>query len=416
MKVGFVGLGKLGLPCAVSTSLTSGNEVMGYDVNPRRMTTQPQDYREAGPAGEGDFNDWLKDSPIKFGSLQEVCDHAEIIFLAVQTPHQPAYEGVTRIPPTRADFDYTWLKGAVKDTVACITKPTVLAVISTCLPGTMEREIRPLLSEHTSLVYNPFFIAMGTTMRDFLDPEFILLGVDDPEAAQLVERFYATVTTAPVCRMSVESAELTKVCYNTYISAKIAVANTIMEICDAIPKADCDEVVDALSMGHRRIISPAYMRGGMGDGGGCHPRDNIAMSWLARELGLSFDLFDSIMMCREKQAEWLAHLCLKGHVGTGLPVIILGYAFKPGTDLTVGSPAELVASLIRETGTVNPILIDAHVEPGMKLPPYPAVILVGCKHPEYADMNFFPGSIVIDPFRMVKSQLGVNVVRLGEKQ
>ncbi len=414
MNIGFVGLGKLGLPCAVSAS-SCGHDVMGYDIDASRMSHNPQPYQEAGPNGSGDFNDWLAKSAVMFGTLEEVCKHADIIFLAVQTPHQPQYEGVTRIPFERADFDYSWLKQAVVDVVRHVSTPTVLAIISTCLPGTMTREISPLLSEYTKLVYNPFFIAMGTTMRDYLEPEFVLLGANDPWAATTVENFYRTIGSASVRRMSIESAELTKVCYNTWISAKIALANTVMEICEAIPGADCDEVSEALKSAHRRIVSPAYMSGGMGDGGGCHPRDNIAMSWLAGELNLSFDIFDSVMSCREEQANWLADIVVDNSKGLDLPVIILGYAFKPHTNLTVGSPAELVAMFIREQG-INPILIDEHVDPDTHLPDTPAVILLGCRHPEYATMQFPEGCVVIDPFRMIEDSQAHTVLRLGEKK
>jgi UDPglucose 6-dehydrogenase len=142
---------------------------------------------------------------------------------------------------------------------------------------------------------------------------------------------------------TIKTAELTKVAYNTFIGLKIAFGNTMMEICEKTG-ADVDDLVDALSLATERVISPAYLRGGMGDGGGCHPRDNIALSWLARELGLSYDLFEALMICRERQTEWLADLIPAGEVE------IQGKAYKPGTNLTVGSPALLMASMLTERG------------------------------------------------------------------
>jgi UDPglucose 6-dehydrogenase len=143
---------------------------------------------------------------------------------------------------------------------------------------------------------------------------------------------------------TIRTAELTKVAYNTFIGLKIAFANTMMELCEKTG-ADVDDLVDALCLGTKRILSPAYMRGGMGDGGGCHPRDNIALSWLAREHSLSYDLFEALMLCREQQTAWLAtHVheeWLKGR-----EVEILGKAYKPGTALTVGSPALLLANIL----------------------------------------------------------------------
>ena len=131
--------------------------------------------------------------------------------------------------------------------------------------------------------------------------------------------------------------------YNTFIGMKIAFANTMMEICHKTG-ADVDAVSDAMSLATERLISGRYLRGGMGDGGGCHPRDNIAMSWLAGELDLSYDFFDSLMKCREEQTMWLANLIKEELQGNDHlnEVIILGQAFKEETNLTVGSPATLL--------------------------------------------------------------------------
>ena len=419
MKVGFVGLGKLGLPCATCISM-KGHDVMGHDLDPTRMSILPQPYQEAGPDGTGNFNDWLGRSDIHFGTLQEVADHAEIIFVAVQTPHNPKYEGVTPLPDARVDFDYGWLCACIKELAGVVRRSTPIVVISTCLPGTMAKYVKPLLNAHMHLVYNPFFIAMGSTMRDFLHPEFILMGTDKNLAVLVpIEKFYGTITDAHVQRMSIESAELTKVAYNTFISLKIAFANTLMEICNQIPNADVDEVTNALKQATTRLISGAYLSGGMGDGGGCHPRDNIAMSWLAQTRDLSFDIFEAAMACRQEQAQYLANLKMGSLVPPNkMPLVILGYAFKPESNLTVGSPALLVANLLEGMGK-QCTCIDHHVVPldvykDLHESDAPCVILIGCKHPEYATWKFPKGSIVIDPHRYIPDQEGVLVDRLGE--
>jgi UDPglucose 6-dehydrogenase len=167
MKLGFVGLGKLGLPCAVACAM-KGHDVMGYDVNPNLMTKAPRDYLETGPDGVSTFDPYLEGSSIRFGSLGKVAEHSEIIFVAVQTPHAPRYEGITRLPEERADFDYAYLIGAVRSLVDVITRETIVVIISTVLPGTIRREILPLVNRHMKVCYNPFFIAMGSTMCDFL--------------------------------------------------------------------------------------------------------------------------------------------------------------------------------------------------------------------------------------------------------
>lgn len=425
LRIGFVGLGKLGLPVATAVA-HCGLEVRGYDVDARRMSKDPQPYQEAGPDGTGDFNEWLASArSLSFGPLEDVVQWADILFLAVQTPHMPEYEGVTRLPNTRADFSYSWLVEAVRS-VARVqrTRPLALAVISTCLPGTMAEYVRPLLPQHLRLCYTPQFIAMGTTMRDFLQPEFCLLGVDDPWAADQLHYFYRAIgiPAMGVAAMSVESAELTKVAYNTFISFKVGFANLLQEVCHKIPGADVDEVTDALKRAHRRLISTAYLTAGMGDGGGCHPRDNIAMSWLARKLGLGYDLFDGVMRARESHADWIAMVayeqwCQLPHpVGSPRPpVVVCGYAFKPGTNITVGSPARLVAELLEEY-PLGPevVLWDPHVDREPMPSGLKTVYILGCRHPEFAQLVVPEGSVVVDPFRYWVAEVpGVKHVPLG---
>src|SRR5664280_553291 len=114
MKVGFVGLGKLGLPCAVAIAM-KGHDVMGYDIDGSLMNKSARPYRETGPDGQEPFSLYLEHSTIAFGALDEVVAHSEILFVAVQTPHDPAYGGGTRRPGEPVDFDYRFLSRAIQD-------------------------------------------------------------------------------------------------------------------------------------------------------------------------------------------------------------------------------------------------------------------------------------------------------------
>ena len=337
MRIGMIGLGKLGLPVALAIE-AAGHEVSGYDPSPvvqRIREERVLPYVEEGAQA------LLEKTQMQFLQPFEIATWADLIFVAVQTPHQPEFEGVTRLTDERADFDYSFLEEAI-DSVSEATCPVV--VISTVLPGTIEA------LNATHCLYNPFFIAMGTTIPDFQDPEFVLVGTDGAHPGPLRD-FYATIHSKPVFVTSIKTAELTKVAYNTFIGLKIAFANTMMELCEKTG-ADVDDLVDALSLADKRLISPAYLRGGMGDGGGCHPRDNIALSWLARETGLSYDLFGALMECREKQTEWLA-MITAGEMASSVPfkpIEILGKAYKPNTAITTGSPSALLGNILQERG------------------------------------------------------------------
>ena len=310
MKVGFLGLGKLGLPVALAIE-SKGHEVCGTDISSTTLENikiKKINYKEIW------VDDYLKKTKLQVFDLEGVVRNSDIIFVPIQTPHEEKYEGITRIPKERADFNYEYLIKGMKDLSNEIKKQgddKIVIIISTVLPGTVRKEIKPLLSRKVKLCYNPFFIAMGSTMRDFLHPEFVLFGVDDLEAYKVCKKFYKTITNAPLYDTTIENAELIKVAYNTLISTKIAFSNTLMELCHKLPNTNVDDVTNALKLANRRLISGYYMDGGMGDGGGCHPRDNIAMSYLSEKLNISHNWFEHIMKQRENQTEWLAKLIIE---------------------------------------------------------------------------------------------------------
>lgn len=415
MEVGFVGVGKLGMPCALAVDM-AGHNVYCYDVNPTSMQKDEFPHKEVGPNGEESIEPLLRKSDLEFLPLREVIEKSEIVFVSVQTPHDPMYEGITRIPEERVDFDYSFLQKSISEISNIldeIQENRIIVIISTVLPGTIRKYIFPHMSDHVKLCYNPFFIAMGTTIPDFLNPEFVLFGVYDEDAAKKAEELYKTLHNRPFYKTSIENAEAIKVLYNTFISTKISIANTIMEMSHKLQNCNCDEIMGALKMATDRIISPKYLNGGMGDGGGCHPRDNIALSWLSREIGMSFDWFDAAMTQRERQTEWLADLIEEEAVKAELVMVILGKAFKPETNLTVGSPSILLQNILEERGC-DCRMFDPHVDGVEYEFCDPALYFIGTQHKVFAEYKYPEGSVVIDPFRYIPDQEGIKVIRIGE--
>jgi UDPglucose 6-dehydrogenase len=253
---------------------------------------------------------------------------------------------------------------------------------------------------------------MGTAIRDFFHPEFVLCGVDDERSAETAEAFYRTIHDAPFRRTTLEEAEIIKVLYNTFVSTKIAFANTAMEICHHVPGANVDVVLGVLRDAHERLVSGKYLSAGMGDGGACHPRDNIALSHLSARLGLSFDWFRCIMQQRERQTDWLSDLIERHR--RGRDVLILGRSFKPESDIVTGSPAVLLENILRERGL--PVATwDPHVDPTTSPPRgRPLCYFIGTRHPELRTWPFEPGSVVIDPWRFVSVPDGVDLISIGD--
>jgi UDPglucose 6-dehydrogenase len=340
MKIGFIGLGKLGMPCAEAMA-EQGLTVSGYDNNISCISG-------------------LID--IKATMAQAVADK-DIVFIAVPTPHEAGYDGrepISHLEPR--DFDYSILRSVVKECNSLMNERQLLVIISTVLPGTIRRDIAPLAT-NTNLVYNPYLIAMGTVKQDFLDPEMIMIGTDQGEInwqAVMLQNLYHDLLNRSV-RFEFgtwEEAEATKIFYNTFISTKLSLVNMIQDVAQKLGHMNTDRVTTALANSTRRIMSNRYMKAGMGDGGACHPRDNIALRWLSQELDLGYDLFGSVMTARERQAENMAVEILKH----GKNIFFSSNSYKPGTELVDGSYSLLVQHYIKKHGGLIASQQDDSVE------------------------------------------------------
>lgn len=408
--IGLVGMGKLGLPVALAIE-SRGHSVMGYDLNPdiEGYISREIPY----PHQEEGLNGLLNTTHLKVAqSVAEVVAHSDIIFLPIETPHDPRFEGTTRIPEDRKDFDYRRLEVALADVANACSKLAVkktVAVISTCLPGTYEKKLKPILNEYTDYVYTPQFIAMGGVIEDYLNPEFNLIGVESEEAADQLERFYATINDAPNIRTDITTAEGIKVSYNTWITAKTVLANAWGEMAHKTGM-NFDDIKAAWDVSTKRLISKRYMDAGTGDGGGCHPRDNIAMSWLAGEVGMSHNIWEDLMEAREQHMEWLATEAAELSKEHELPLVIMGRSFKPETNIETGSPAVLASNILKEKEVVHQHFEDLE---GI---PQRAVYLIATKHERYKDLTFPKGSVVLDCFRYIPEQNGVTIIHVGNKR
>jgi UDPglucose 6-dehydrogenase len=338
MHIAFIGLGKLGLPCA-TTMFKHGHSVMGYDVN----------YIKA------DFT-IAKD-------IAHTVSNRDLIFVAVPTPHQPGYDGST---PTRhlqpKDFDYATLKSVITECDRHMTQYQTLVIISTVLPGTLRRDIAPLVKK-TNLIYNPYLIAMGTVEQDLLYPEMIMIGTEGGKvnsSAKSLQKFYEDLCGKDVRTEfgTWEEVEAMKIFYNTFISTKLSLVNMIQDVSQKLGHMNVDRVTTALANSTIRIMSNKYMKAGMGDGGACHPRDNIALRWLAQELDLGYDLFAAVMTAREQQAENMALEILKH----GKNIFFSSNSYKPGTELVDGSYSLLVQHYIKKHGGLIASQQDDSVE------------------------------------------------------
>ena len=375
MKIGFIGLGKLGMPCA-EVIAKKGHSVLGYDV-----AKVDSDY------------------VIVEETIKEVAEAADIVFVAVPTPHDPNYDGkapTAHLQPK--DFQYDIVIDCLKEANKYMNKNQMLVLISTVLPGTVRREFVPLVT-NTRFVYNPYLIAMGTVAWDMVNPEMVMIGTEDGtetgDAKELRDFYDTCMENDPRYVIGTwDECECIKVFYNTFISTKIGLVNMIQDVAEKQGNINVDIVTKALAESTQRIMGPSYMKAGMGDGGSCHPRDNIALRYMAKKLDLGYDIFDAVMNAREVQAQNLATKLCEIAKEKELPILINGIAYKPGVPYVDGSYALLVANYCHEYG-FNPMQVDPLVygaDPG----PFRACVLLA--HPElYVGLS--EDSVLVDPWR-----------------
>ena len=384
MKVGFIGVGKLGRD--VTEVMAEYHEVTGYDI---------QDIEK--PKGVN-----LVDAP-------ELCVMGnDITFIAVQTPHDPKYVGeypIAELEPK--DFDYSYVTKVLDDIAPHTPKDHPVVIISTVLPGTTRREFAPRIPQ-ANIIYNPYFIAMGTVKDDFRNPEFHTIGTSDGRGSKPLRDCYDAIygwAGPKLCIGTWEESESTKVFYNTFISFKLAYVNMIQDVAQRTGHMNCDKVTDALKNATDRLISTKYMNSGMGDGGGCHPRDNIALRYLSQKLDLPYDIFSAVMLARDGQARAIAEYLWGLAQAINTPhVIIMGKSFKPNVTDSTGSASVLVGNIVADMGAE--VDYDTVLE-------IPAVYLIA--HPnKFNDLEFAEGSVVVDVNRQFPHQKGITVMHYGD--
>jgi UDPglucose 6-dehydrogenase len=403
MKVSMIGCGKLGLPCA--EVMAQHYDVVGYDV-------------VKDPAAQIPLLD----------TIAEAVKDRDLIFIAVPTPHEPAYGGSTPISdlPVK-DFDYSIVQEVLHEINPLVNKNQLVVLISTVLPGTVREHLEPLIT-NARFIYNPYLIAMGSVKWDMINPECLIIGTEDGtvtgDAKILIDFYKPLMENDPTINVGTwDEAEAIKVFYNTFISAKIGLVNMIQDVAEVNGNINVDVVTKALKKATQRITGPRYLTAGMGDAGACHPRDNIALRFLSSKLGLNYDLFHAIMSSRDSQAERMAERLINLSKEYNLPVIIHGRAYKPYVPYTIGSYSELVGFFVERAGVnmryVDPLTGDT--EPVN----VPAVFLMAHNaevtysgtgveiKPESLYCDIPRGSVVVDPWRQFPALPGILVVHYG---
>ena len=434
-RISIAGLGKLGSPLAAVLA-AKGFPVIGLDLNER--------YVDAINAGV---------APVQEPRLQEFIDRGRANLRAT-TSYDAAISNSDLtfvVVPTPSDKEEMFTNKYVVEAVNSIGRSLrqkstrhVVAITSTVMPSATggaikdalesasDRAVGPLLG----LAYNPEFIALGSVIKDMLEPDFILIGESDRDTGDLLQRIYTLVCENKplVKRMNFVNAEMAKIAVNTFVTTKISYANMLAEMCDKLPGADVDVVTAAIGSDTR--IGNRYLRGAIGYGGPCFPRDNKAFAALGRKIGARCDIAEATDRINDRQIERLV-AAIRPAVSAGARVTLLGLSYKPDTEVIEESQGVALARYLSSEGylvtTYDPLATPAaetaladrvHFASSLsKAIANADAIVITTPWPEFKELPFDEAFVserslvVIDPWRIVNVSMlpkGANIIYLGQ--
>ncbi|HEV2391974.1 MAG TPA: nucleotide sugar dehydrogenase [Verrucomicrobiae bacterium] len=410
-KLSVFGMGKLGA-CMAATFAQRGFDVLGVDINPEAVSKL-----NAGqaPVDEPRLAETIAAAK---GRLRATTDakmavDTDATFVIVPSPSLPD-----------GSFSNEFLMRALQPVAAAVKaarkKNHLFIVSSTTTPGACRKVIIPMLEQQVGGVcgkdfgfsYNPEFIALGNVIRGLLEPDLVLIGESDPATGDRLEDLYKKYNTNQprIARMSITSAELTKISVNSYITAKISFTNQLRMIAEQYSDADIHAILDAIGSDSR--IGKKYLRAGLSYGGPCFPRDNRLVAYAAKQVGLSAPLAEATDLVNEFAKERLAQQAL-AFVKPGDTVAVLGMAYRPDTYIVEESAGLHIAQTLKRNGcrvvvhdyAANPKNSPSLLEfeplgdlATLKKDKHIKALLICCPWPGYKKVAFPKGARIFDPW------------------
>ena len=348
MNISVIGLGKLGL-CTAACFAARGHRVIGLDKN--KYIVDKLQTKQC-PIDENDLKQLLDKAWQNLTTTTDIENavfNSEITLIIVPTPSGPD-----------GRFSNKYIEDVLHAIAPVLKKKNefhVVDVVSTVMPGSCDKCFKPLLENISGkvcgrdfgLVYNPEFVALGSVIKDFLDPDMVLIGTSDEHSSALVRGLYVTTcnNSPHIVIMSLINAEITKLSLNCFVTMKISFANELASICEKVPGADIDIITDTLGLDTR--IGKKYLRGGLGFGGPCFPRDNMAFQAFAKEAGSEARLGAQVVAINNSVVERLFNIIVK-KTNKNQRIALLGLSYKPGTHIVEESQSIRLAKRLVNAG------------------------------------------------------------------
>jgi UDPglucose 6-dehydrogenase len=386
VNVSVIGLGKLGL-CTAACIASKGHNVVGVDKNESAVESLKAGRCTIRESGLPELLESVSGRMSFSSDADDAIQCSDVTLIIVPTPSD--LSGV---------FVNDYVTSVLLDIAPALARKKdfhVVDVVSTVMPGSSEKIFIPMLEKSTSkkcgvdfgFVYNPEFIALGSVIHDFLNPDFVLIGASDEKSGEMARTLYESFvdSTPHFAVMSPINAEITKLALNCYITMKITYANELSRLCGVVEGADVDIVTSALGADAR--IGGRCLKGGLGFAGPCFPRDNIAFQKFAENAGVELFLSPQVVRSNDYIVDYLFHV-VASRVEIGSTIAMLGFAYKSGTHIT-----ERSQSLA---------LMDRFLKAGYRVSAHDPMAAVEIE-PAYRDLMM----VYDDPVEAVLSSVGV---------
>jgi UDPglucose 6-dehydrogenase len=348
MNISVIGLGKLGL-CTAACFASAGHHVCGYDISDHFRNELKARRNPIDETGLSELLASAWDSLHIVDSYDAAVQAADATLIIVPTPS---------LSDGRFTNDYLIkvLEG-LAPSIKVKQAFHVVDIVSTVMPGSCDGIFKPLLERATGkicgtdfgLVYNPEFIALGSVIRNFLNPDMVLIGASDEKSGALIRDLYAsTCKTSPtIAVMSLINAEITKISLNCYVTMKISYANGLAAICEKVPGANIDTITAAIGADSR--VGSKYLKGGLGFGGPCFPRDNIAFQAFAEEFGGEALLGKAVVAINNIIPRRIFDM-IAAQCNAPAKIALLGLSYKADTSIIEESHSIMLAQLLAAAG------------------------------------------------------------------
>jgi UDPglucose 6-dehydrogenase len=361
------GIGKLGLPLAAAAA-NKGYQVIGVDISQAVIDAVNSGKSRYYEPGLSELVAKVKTNLKATMDYSEAVNNSSISFIVVPTPSE-----------SDGSFSTKFVESVVEKLAKELKKKSefhVVALNSTVLPGATERVLKQALEKETGkkcgkdfgVCYSPEFIALGSVIRDFTNPDVVLIGESDEKSGGILEAVYHDVcaNNPPIVRTTIQNAELAKISLNAYVTMKISFANTLAEMAEKLPDGDADVISKMLGFDTR--IGRKYLSGSLAFGGPCFPRDNKAFASVARRLGCQASLAETTDQVNRKQIERVVKL-VEQAVGSlkNKEIAVLGLTYKANTDVIEEAAPVKIARELLEKGAMLSVFDPAGMDNARKV-------------------------------------------------